>query len=247
MATLAGNAEFLARLKEELRAEGRNFGTHPFTRGVESGALGLAQIRGWTLQAWVVVNDFSRMALAKREADLDIADLDILHALCEMRIEEEAGAVSNTASHPELFLRFGHSIGLTRREVAMSARHPATNAFLRFMRQMLEQEKPVLRLAAIGLAIEDQMPEAFGRIFSGLTRHYAVDAHSAEFFAIHISGDQEHGAVGEKIVQRYLKDDASRRRTRELSLAVAEKLWLLWNGFRDFQDVELAKQKIASA
>lgn len=226
--------DYVHDLLQTLSQPGYDLRTHPFVSGVEAGSVSMDQIKGWTLQMWVVVNDLVHMILARNDGTRGINDLNIVHALTEMRIEEEAGAVSNTATHAELFLRFGESLGLTRRQIALSARRPATHDFLKHMRSMIETEPPAIRWAAFGLAVERPIPMAFVRMVSGLRKHYHLNDRALEFFRIHEEADEEHGELAEQIAERYIRGAAVQKRARQLTLETATKLWKLWDCFRDF-------------
>jgi len=225
---------YITSLLGTLSRPGYNLRNHPFVSGVAAGKLSLDQLRGWTLQMWVVVNDLVHMILARTDGARGIDDLNIVHALTEMRIEEEAGAVSNTATHAELFLRFGESLGLTRRQIAAGARRPATHEFLKHMRSMIETEAPVVRWTAFGLAVERPIPLAFVRMVAGLRKHYRLNERALEFFRIHEEADEEHGALAESIARQYIRGAAVQKRTRRITLETAKKLWALWDCYRDF-------------
>ena len=83
--------------------------------------------------------------------------------LAESLYEEETGRISGcNVSHPELFIRFGESIGVPRAAMVDGVPLPATAALIDWFEQSTRRQPFIEGSAATNLAAEGQVPGAFG-------------------------------------------------------------------------------------
>jgi pyrroloquinoline quinone (PQQ) biosynthesis protein C len=103
---------------EDLRAEiaaGRAFGRHPLWLRIADGRLPRAALRPFVVQFFLQVRAFP---LAVSALHASCPDARERVELAESLYEEETGRVSGcNVSHPELFIRFGESVGVHRAEM----------------------------------------------------------------------------------------------------------------------------------
>jgi pyrroloquinoline-quinone synthase len=133
-------------------------------------------------------------------------------------------------THPELWLRFAESIGLSRREVVQSRLLPETAASLDILGDLTHNGSHLEGAAALW-AYESQVPLVSERKIDGLERFYGIsDPRGLEFFEVHRSVDVAHAAAERRILEAgALTPDAQRgvRAAVERSLAA---LWALLDG-----------------
>ena len=162
-----------------------------------------------------------------------------LHAACpfpEQRIElaeslyeEETGRISGCGlPHPELFIRFGLSLGMKRAELVEAEPLPGTAALIDWFEVSTRQRSFIEGAAAINLAAEGQVPGAFGAFARALEQHYGLDRQAVAFWDVHELADREHSDVGDHIVLRFATSDEWRARVRA---AVARSLDMWWQFF----------------
>ena len=222
--------DFLSELEAELRQPGRHLPDHPFVTGVHEGRLTREQLRGWALQTFPIFG-LSLRFLNQPVPGLEMIadDAEFKQMLWENKVEELYGAISETAGHTELFLRFAGALGLKRREVVSARRAAEIDDLLKFFERIRRDVPLVVSQTVIGTGIESQVPDSFRKVVQGLKTHYGLDDHAIEFFSVHIEADEEHGDVSARIVEKYITTEEMRRQTRDLTLQALDKLWAAWN------------------
>lgn len=222
--------DFLAELENELHQPGRYLPDHPFVTGVEQGTLTREQLRGWTLQTFPIYGLSLRfLNLPTPGIEMIAEDAEFKQMLWENKVEELYGAISETAGHTELFLRFAGALGLKRQEMMTVKRAPELNDLLQFMERMRREAPLVVSQTVIGTGLESQVPTSFRKIVDGLQRHYGLRDDQIEFFTVHIYADEEHGDVSARIVEKYITTEEMRQQTRNLTLQALDKFWTAWN------------------
>lgn len=200
-------SNFAEKAKQEIAKAGYLLVENPFIVGVESGRLSLEQIQHWARQNFVMQTSLHRLAHSRpRPSESGLSDPFFKKMFWENRIEEEYGAVSGTAGHLELFLRFAVSIGLSRMDMAVSKPTPPIKELLGWLKEIFKNESLVVSQLAIGF-VEEQVPAAFSAIARGLKQHYKLTDADVLFFTLHVTADEEHGDVAERLIE-LLDDDA---------------------------------------
>lgn len=226
---------FLDELLADLHRPGRYLPDHPFVTGVEQGTLTLDQLRGWAKETFPIFGTALRfLNVTPPGMDAIAHDREYKHLLWESMIEELYGAMSETAGHTELFLRFCGALGLTRKEVVAHRSGPEVSDLLRFTDRLRREVPLVVTQTVIGTGAESHVPETFRKIIHGLKTHYGLTDEQIEFFSVHIEADEEHGDVSARIVEKYVTTDELRRQTRELTGEFIDKFWAAWNVWQKY-------------
>jgi pyrroloquinoline-quinone synthase len=214
---------------EELRAvidAGRAFGRHPFWLRILEGRLPRAALGPFAVQFFLQVREFPRAVSALHSSCPDAHERI---ELAESLYEEETGRISGcTVSHPELFIRFGESVGAARDAMVHGTPLPATAALIDWFETSTRKHPFIEGAAATNLAAEGQVPGAFGPFARALERHYGCTANDVAFWDIHEQADREHSAVGDHIVVHLATTPALQADVRR---AVARSLELWWRFF----------------
>ena len=187
--------------------EERSLLKHPFYQAWQAGELTLDALRGYACQYYHHVLQFPTY-VSGTHANCD--DLPDRQELLENLVEEEQGP----NHHPELWLRFGEAIGLTREEMIESTPLPETMELISTYRH-ITKDTPFIRGISALYAYESQVPEVAGTKMDGLKRFYGIDdPQGLKFFIVHHSLDVEHSKVTRNLVAKYgetpeAQDDAT--------------------------------------
>src|SRR5678815_3713099 len=105
---------FIGDLVARIQAR-RTFGNHPLWLAIADGKLDREQLKRFAVQFFLQVREFPRAVSAMH------ANCPFPHErkeLAESVYEEETGRISGcNQPHPELFIRFGEAVGLSRAEM----------------------------------------------------------------------------------------------------------------------------------
>jgi len=180
---------------DELIAE-RSLLKHPFYQKWQAGELTLDALKGYACQYYHHVLQFPTY-VSGAHANCD--DLPDRQELLENLVEEEQGP----NNHPELWLRFGEALGLSREELIESRPLPETTNLITTYRRLTKDSPFIGGIAAL-YAYESQVPEVAGTKMAGLKRFYGIDdPQGLKFFIVHHSLDVEHSKVTRNLVAKY--------------------------------------------
>ncbi len=202
--------------------EERSLLKHPFYQTWQKGELTLDALRGYACQYYHHVLAFPTY-VSGVHANCD--DLTDRQELLENLVEEERGE----NNHPELWLRFAESLGLSRDQVAASTPLPETRSLIETYRRTTKDGSLAEGLAAL-YAYESQVPAVAATKIDGLRRFYGLDdRRGLQFFIVHKSLDVEHSKVTRGLVVKY----AATPQGEEEALAAADGATRALWGFLD--------------
>jgi pyrroloquinoline-quinone synthase len=208
----------------------RTFGSHPLWLELADGKLNREQLQLFAVQFFLQVREFPR-AVSGMHANCPFPDER--KELAENIYEEETGRVSGcNQPHPELFIRFGEAVGLSRSEMTEGRPLPATRALIDWFELSTKQRSFIEAAAAINLAAEGQVPGAFGPMARRLEENYGLSREAVEFWDIHEMADAEHSDVGNHIVVRHAADAATQARVRDALQHSLDAWWQFFDGIR---------------
>jgi pyrroloquinoline-quinone synthase len=220
---------FLRDLLARIEAR-RTFGGHPLWLEIADGRLGREQLARFAVQFFLQVREFPR-AVSAMHANCPFPKERM--ELAESVYEEETGRISGcNLPHPELFIRFGEAVGLSRAEMVEGRPLPATRALIDWFELSTKQRSFIEAAAAINLAAEGQVPGAFGPMARRLQEHYGLGKDAVAFWDVHEMADAEHSAVGDHIVVRHATDAATQERVRDALDHSLGAWWQFFDGIR---------------
>jgi len=200
VATLEEAHAFMVELREAQKREGVWLADGPFAQRVFQGDASREEIGEWCKQFFCALTHFHRGAHNRPRARLNGLRPEFKKHFWENRIEEEYGALSNTAGHVELLLRLAEALGVSRMEMVTAKPNAATRAVMDRASRTLPDPDDFLPGSVVTGALEAMNPEASTRISQGLMKHYGISERDAQFFTVHIYADAEHGEVGAQIL-----------------------------------------------
>lgn len=164
---------------------------HAFYQRWNEGQLDQETLKVYAAQYYQHVLAFPRY-LSAVHSQCD--DAEVRQLLLENLIEEERG----TENHPELWMRFCESLGLTRDEVKSAKPLPATQALTETFFGLCGRTWQE-GLAAL-YAYESQIPEVSTTKKVGLSKFYGVTSERGlSFFTAHEAADVIHRQVEEQV------------------------------------------------
>ena len=192
---------------------------HPFYQTWQAGELTLEALRGYACQYYHHVLAFPTY-VSGTHANCD--DLPDRQELLENLVEEEQGP----DNHPELWLRFGEALGLSREGMIGSTPLPETRGLIETYRR-ITKDTPFVRGISALYAYESQVPEIAGTKMDGLKRFYGIDdPQGLRFFVVHHSLDVEHAKVTRNLVSKYGETPEAQE---DATSAVEEATQALWS------------------
>jgi pyrroloquinoline-quinone synthase len=227
VATLDEAHAFMAELREAQRREGLWLADSPFSHRVASGQASRAEIGEWCKQFFCALTHFHRGAHSRPRARLNGLRPEFKKHFWENRIEEEYGALSNTAGHVELLLRLAEALGVSRMDMVTAKPNTATRAVMDRASRTLPDPDDFLPGSVVTGALEAMNPEASTRISQGLIQHYGIGEGAAQFFIVHIYADAEHGEVGAQLLTLVPKEKWPA--IKEAALEASRGFYAMWS------------------
>ncbi len=212
-------ADEIDRLIEE-----RSLLKHPFYQAWQRGELTLETLQHYAGQYYQHVLAFPQYVSAAHASCPDQRDRQ---ELLENLIEEERGE----ENHPELWLRFGEALGLSREGVIQTEPLPETMRLVGTYRDVTKHGSFAQAATAL-YCYESQVPEIARQKIAGLRQFYGIDdPRGLQFFTVHIDADEWHAEVGRRFVERY--GEAEPTAVRETARRCLDALWGLLDGVYD--------------
>ena len=178
----------------ELEIEKQSILKHPFYRLWNEGNLTTDALRVYAKQYYHFVDEFPHLLEAMLENCEDAA----IRSMIEENLAEER-------KHPALWLAFGESLGLSKKDIISSTPIPETAESIQTLRNLMSDS--TLCAAASLLTYEAQVPEVAKQKMEGLMKFYNITTPEAlEYFRVHMSVDLEHVKVWEQILRASIAD-----------------------------------------
>ena len=140
-------------------------------------------------------------------------------------IEEEAGS----PNHPELWLNFAESFGVSARDAQNAEKWQETKNLIDTFRSVCRDGSTAEGLAAL-YAYESQIPAICESKIDGLKKYYGIaDPKHYEYFSVHIEADREHAAAEQRMLSGHIGDQ-NRESVRASVNRVLDALWEMLSG-----------------
>ena len=213
--------DFLAQI--DAIVEERHLLSHPFYQMWNRGELTLETLREYAKEYYHQVRNFPTYVSAIH-ANCD--DMEVRQMLLENLVEEEQGP----DNHPELWLRFGEALGLTRDEMLNHKYLRQTRASVKLLRELAKRDNPAEGLASL-YAYESQFPAVSQTKVEGLKKHYDITSENGTiFFDVHMEADIIHSKVTREALERLCKTDAEKEAALDATREAADAFNLLLDG-----------------
>lgn len=196
---------------------------HPFYVLWNEGRLTIDMLREYSKQYYHQVHNFPTYVSATHS---NCDNMEIRQMLLENLIEEEHGA----NNHPELWLRFGESLGISREEMKNAKYLRPTRESVRILRELSHRENPAEGLAAL-YAYESQIPEISKTKIEGLAKFYNITSEDGTiFFKVHETADEIHSRVAREALELLCQTEEQREVALDAAREAADAMNLLLDG-----------------
>ena len=199
---------FIDELFGILREEGFK---DPFLDAVEGGRMARAGARAWTLQAALVVRQFTRFISA-------------IHANCPHRdgqqllaenLWEEHGGGFVEGDHYALVRRMARSLGATDEEIDATTPLAETTDYIDFCLHITRDGSFIEGMTAIGVGLERYMPVFFGALGNAFQRRYGLSRKDVQYLLVHVGADEDHSRRAIEIIAAYARETEEREGARQ--------------------------------
>ena len=216
--------DFVRSLREEIKSSPKQRVNHPFVLSVSEGKASMEQIRAWALQDYQFRRMVPRISMLRYLACTDPEFQPRIYGVVQ---DETRGLRAGSIGHPDMFVEFAESIGVTRHELETAALRPATAAHL-YYAELIVHTLPWFVVMAAQMGAEGTFPPAVAALGKGLIKNYGLKPEQVRFFTVHFEADEEHGTLAEEIALRYLSTAPLQEQTREVTLRRMELLYDVW-------------------
>jgi pyrroloquinoline-quinone synthase len=196
--------------------------THPFYLAWTRGELSMAALADYARQYYHHVAAFPTY-LSAVHAKCD--DQPTRRQLLDNLIDEEAGS----PNHPELWLQFAESLGVSKDDVQSSEKWTETSNLIGTFRSVCSGGTTAEGLAAL-YAYESQISAVSESKIKGLVENYNMTAPlSYEYFTVHVEADREHAAAERQMLSAHITDDNTAPTANAVD-RVLDALWEMLSG-----------------
>lgn len=206
-------AKIVERIRKEAAASiDRN---HPLWSGIEEGKYTKEQLKEWIKQEYHLRNYIIRTLYATMLNSLQLEpplyDEDIRIRILESSLEEEGTINFGTGkkqSHPNMLVKFGKALGMTKEEMHKAPILGCTKAWLDELVGRCEKSL-IEALAGNNLTAELFNTVVFPRVVKGLKEKYRFNDDELEFFHEHSDPEVEgeHVEVGARLLGERIKTE----------------------------------------
>ena len=190
---------------------------HPFYQCWTRGELPAAALRDYAAQYYHHVAAFPTYLSALHSHTSDQA---VRRQILTNLIDEEAGS----PNHPELWLAFAASVGVSAETAKNAALWEETRALIATYKTICRDRTVEEGLAAL-YAYESQIPAVSESKIEGLRTHYGVNSEDGlAYFKVLIEADREHSRVERNLLEGALND----RNAAAAGTTVGDALDALW-------------------
>jgi pyrroloquinoline-quinone synthase len=172
----------------DARIQQKHLLLHPFYRAWTCGRLPRLALVDYARQYFCHVAAFPTYLSALHSHTDDPA---MRRHIISNLMDEEAG----NPNHPELWLQFAETLGVSREQVSSTEPWPETQALVSTFRSVCRDGSIVAGIAAL-YAYESQIPKVAEAKLEGLERFYRFTRpEGLAYFKTHIEADREHSRV----------------------------------------------------
>ena len=197
--------------------------THPFFQAWNEGKLTLDILAEYSKQYYAQVKAFPGYVGAVISQCEDVKTQQMLLE----NLQEELEGPNN---HPELWLRFGESVGADREAVKTADLLPSTVESVEILRELSSSSDYRIGISAL-YAYESQIPAVAETKRLGLQDLYGIkQTRALEFFSVHEVADLSHRQVEKSILGRNCLDTEIQCEVLDSASKAAEALWIFLDG-----------------
>ena len=183
----------------------------PILDAVRSGSMSREGLVKWTLQASLVVAQFTRFISA-------------IHANCPHRdaqqlltenLWEEHGQGNPERDHYALVRKLARSLGATDRDLDEAQPLAATQEYITHCLKVTRELSFIEAMTAIAVGIEIFMPKFFGALAESLCSKYGLKRGDVDYLMVHVTEDEVHSQRALELIEAYADTAELQRKAKE--------------------------------
>ncbi|MBA3649188.1 MAG: CADD family putative folate metabolism protein [Chitinophagales bacterium] len=206
--------------------ESKSLLDHPFYQKWNEGTLSKEMLCEYAKQYYHFVKHFPRFVSAVHSNCDDIGARKILME----NLADEEGFKTGTDNHPQLWMNFAASLGLTAEEVKATQPLKETEQLVQQMYELTSSSFYITGLSAL-YAYEFQVPEISKTKIKGLKDFYGINSEKAiEFFSVHEEADVVHSRDEINIILRETRTEESQNAVLNGAEKSATAMWVFLDG-----------------
>ena len=183
----------------------------PFYDAVRRGRISREGLKLWTLQAMLVVGQFTRFISAIHS---NCPHRDAQKLLAE-NLWEEHGQGDPARDHLALIKRMANRLGATDEEIAGAEPLAETTDYINHCLKVTREGSFVEGMTAIGVGIEHFSPRFFAALADEFCSHYGLAREDVEYLLVHVGEDEDHARRSMEVITAYADTDEKRERAKQ--------------------------------
>jgi pyrroloquinoline-quinone synthase len=183
----------------------------PFYDAVRRGRMSREGVKLWTLQAMLVVRDFTRFISAIHS---NCPHRDAQKLLAE-NLWEEHGEGDCDRDHLSLIMRMARRLGATDDEIARVEPLAETTAYINHCHKVTRDGSFIEGMTAIGVGIEYFSPRFFAALAELFCSHYGLAREDVEYLLVHVGEDEDHARRSLEAIEKYADTDEEREKAKQ--------------------------------
>ncbi|MGB3632925.1 MAG: iron-containing redox enzyme family protein [Rubrobacteraceae bacterium] len=219
------SGEFLEKLKREVISHPAL--THPFLERFGDGEAGAEGVREFAIQYYRHVR-VSRLYLAAVISNCR-DDEKLQLALAEILVDEY-GHLNPAETHPALYRRFLHALGIEEEEWEAPRTLPEIESYISVHYELCRNPDFRLGLGALGPASEWPVPPIYVRLSEGLKKSAGLPDEALEIFTSHVTMDVTHARIMMEAIAPYAESEEGQRKVREGALRSLDARSIMLDG-----------------
>ncbi len=233
---------FLARLREEARDQNARL-EHAYVKNLVAGKLSGEQVRDFAKQDYQLKKCPSWWVAARILNSPTIADQKLI---AKTLIEEMGGVDPRYTGHQAMYLEFGRALGLSETDLEEADLLPSTILAVDMFMHINRYRSLVEGLASGSIMGETTNVRFSRMVVPAFETHYQVPRSGLAWFLEHIEADQEHGGLGEKLVEKYATTKDMQNKIWDCIIKTKAAWWVFFDGLYSvtFGGITLPRYKV---
>ena len=205
------------------RINERSILKHPFYADWQSGKLTIPMLKDYAKQYYRHVAAFPQY-LSGVHFKMD--NFEDRKLILQNLMDEENGP----DNHPELWMRFAESLGVTRDEVNSTIATNETNNFVSHFKNITSRGTIAEGIASL-YTYESQIPKVSEEKIHGLMEFYGISSEEAlEYFKVHMQADIEHSEAERQLIMKYSITKEEQEKVLKAVDATLDAYWGMLSG-----------------
>ena len=168
----------------------------PMLDSIRNGSMSRAGICRWTLQASLVVRDFTRFISA---IHANCPDQNGRQLLAENLWEEHGRGVEGR-DHYSLARKLARSLGASDADLDNVQPLPQTTSYINHCFNVTRDGSFVESMTALGIGVERPIPGFFGSMAKHLRSNYGLAPSDVQYLLVHVNEDEIHARRAEELI-----------------------------------------------